>query len=49
MSVTVNSLVLPPLSQDPVIATIICASVPAIPQIPLPSTAARANNYTTVA
>uniref|UniRef100_A0A915KU12 Uncharacterized protein n=1 Tax=Romanomermis culicivorax TaxID=13658 RepID=A0A915KU12_ROMCU len=45
----VNSHAPPPLSQDPVIATIICASVPAVSQIPPPSTAAQANNDTTIA
>uniref|UniRef100_A0A915KTP4 Uncharacterized protein n=1 Tax=Romanomermis culicivorax TaxID=13658 RepID=A0A915KTP4_ROMCU len=44
-----NSLVPPPLSQDPIIPVIICASAPAISQIPLPSTALQANNDTTVA
>uniref|UniRef100_A0A915KHX9 Uncharacterized protein n=1 Tax=Romanomermis culicivorax TaxID=13658 RepID=A0A915KHX9_ROMCU len=48
-SAMINSLAPPPLSQDPVIAAIICASAPAVSQIPLPSTAAQANNDTTFA
>uniref|UniRef100_A0A915JFY6 Uncharacterized protein n=1 Tax=Romanomermis culicivorax TaxID=13658 RepID=A0A915JFY6_ROMCU len=48
-SSVVNSLTPPPSSQDPVIPTVICASALAVSQISPPSTAAQANNDTTVA
>uniref|UniRef100_A0A915HX51 Uncharacterized protein n=1 Tax=Romanomermis culicivorax TaxID=13658 RepID=A0A915HX51_ROMCU len=38
-----------PLSQDPLIATVICASAPAVSQIPAPSTTVQVNNDQTVA
>uniref|UniRef100_A0A915JE07 Uncharacterized protein n=1 Tax=Romanomermis culicivorax TaxID=13658 RepID=A0A915JE07_ROMCU len=44
----VNSHVLPPLNQNPLIAANICPSLPAVSQIPLPSTAAQVNNDQTV-
>uniref|UniRef100_A0A915KMV2 Uncharacterized protein n=1 Tax=Romanomermis culicivorax TaxID=13658 RepID=A0A915KMV2_ROMCU len=49
LSALANSLGPPPLSQNSVIAAALCASALAISQIPLPSTAAQANNDTTVA
>uniref|UniRef100_A0A915HWW2 Uncharacterized protein n=1 Tax=Romanomermis culicivorax TaxID=13658 RepID=A0A915HWW2_ROMCU len=45
----VNSHAPPPLSKDPVIAAVICASAPALSQIPPPSTTTQVNNDTTVA
>uniref|UniRef100_A0A915KHB6 Uncharacterized protein n=1 Tax=Romanomermis culicivorax TaxID=13658 RepID=A0A915KHB6_ROMCU len=45
----VNSHAPPPLSQDPVIVDTMCASAPAVSQIPPPSTAAQVNNNTTIA
>uniref|UniRef100_A0A915HL20 Uncharacterized protein n=1 Tax=Romanomermis culicivorax TaxID=13658 RepID=A0A915HL20_ROMCU len=43
-----NSLLPPPLSQNSVIAAAICASTPAVSQIPSPSNTTQANNDTTV-
>uniref|UniRef100_A0A915IAJ5 Uncharacterized protein n=1 Tax=Romanomermis culicivorax TaxID=13658 RepID=A0A915IAJ5_ROMCU len=49
VSTLANLLAPPPLSQNSVIAAALCACALAISQIPLPSTAAQANNDTTVA
>uniref|UniRef100_A0A915HWF9 Uncharacterized protein n=1 Tax=Romanomermis culicivorax TaxID=13658 RepID=A0A915HWF9_ROMCU len=45
----VNSQALPQVSQDPLIAAVICASRPAVSQIQPPSTAVQVNKDTTVA
>uniref|UniRef100_A0A915KDG3 Uncharacterized protein n=1 Tax=Romanomermis culicivorax TaxID=13658 RepID=A0A915KDG3_ROMCU len=45
----VNSHALPPLSQDPHIAAVICASALAVSQIPPLSTTTQVNNNTTIA
>uniref|UniRef100_A0A915KCD2 Uncharacterized protein n=1 Tax=Romanomermis culicivorax TaxID=13658 RepID=A0A915KCD2_ROMCU len=46
--VIVNSHAPLPLSQDPLIAAVICPSAPAVSQIPRPRTAAQVNNDQTV-
>uniref|UniRef100_A0A915I1W8 Uncharacterized protein n=1 Tax=Romanomermis culicivorax TaxID=13658 RepID=A0A915I1W8_ROMCU len=48
-STPANSLALPPLNQNSTTAAAICASASAVSQILPPSTAAQANNDTTVA
>uniref|UniRef100_A0A915JXW4 Uncharacterized protein n=1 Tax=Romanomermis culicivorax TaxID=13658 RepID=A0A915JXW4_ROMCU len=49
MPTIVNSHAPPPLSQDPLIAAVICASAPAVSQILPPSIAPPVNNNTTIA